>query len=378
MTQRISGPGQSLPTPANLFPSYLTGTPYDAPMNYVGLAAGDAIYIPADSNDYMVQVGAYSVLQWLDPVTGVWRSVDANRGQPMHISSNGSQNFRIANLTGCPVAAIIAGGGTGFAQATATITANVGGSTWQAIVGGSLSVSTISVAGANYTVPPLVMIPVPPNPGVQATAHAILASGTVSSIVLDNVGAGYISAPTAVLEPHPFDVNAGTITQATVVFALVNAGKITAALCTNNGASLATLSALTLTAAGGAGSGATITPQILQTVTLASVVAGGAAWGTATAFAAVTAAGGGGNTSVSAIGNPAIEMTGFRPRQAIITGTCNAGGTITAATILDGGLFLSAPAVGAAIASGGTIPTTLASVALTTGGIYDTVLVQPL
>src|SRR5512143_3284810 len=112
MTQRISGPGQSLPTPANLFPSYLTGTPYDAPMNYVGLAAGDAIYIPADSNDYMVQVGAYSVLQWLDPVTGVWRSVDANRGQPMHISSNGSQNFRIANLTGCPVAAIVAGGGS--------------------------------------------------------------------------------------------------------------------------------------------------------------------------------------------------------------------------------------------------------------------------
>ena len=184
------------------------------------------------------------------------------------ISTNGSQNFRIANLTACPAAAIIAGGGTGFAQATATITANVGGSTWQAIVGGCLTVSTISAAGANYNIPPLVMIPVPPNPGVQATAHAILASGTVSSIVLDNVGAGYVSAPIAVLEPSPFDV-ATNITQATVVFAIdpAKAGKIAAALCTYNGASLATLSALTLTAAGGAGTGATITPLVMQAVT---------------------------------------------------------------------------------------------------------------
>lgn len=380
MTQRISGPGQPLPTPANLYPAYLQGAPYDAPMNYVGLAPGDAIYIPADSNDYMVNVGAYSMLQYLDPVTGVWQNFPAQRGQAFHFASNGSQNIRIANLTACPVGAIVASGGSGFAASTATITSNVGGSTWQAIVGGSLTVSTISTVGANYTVPPLVMIPVPPTPGVPATAHALLASGTVSSIVLDNVGAGYISAPTAVLEPHPFDVNAGTITQATVVLAIdpATSGKITAALCTNNGASLSTLSALTLTAAGGAGTGATITPQVLRAVTLASVVAGGAGWGNATAFAKIFSTGGGGNTSVSAIGNPIVELTGFRPRDAVITGTTNAGGTITAATILDGGLFLSAPTAGAAIMSGGTLPTTLASIALTAAGANDTIMIQPL
>lgn len=379
MTQRISGPGQSLPAPANLYPSYLQGTPYDAPMNYVGLAGGDAIYFPALSNDIWVEPGAYSMLQFLDPVTGVWRDIPSHRGQAHHIPANGSQSLRVANLTGCPVAAIIAGGGSGFAQATATITANVGGSTWQAIVGGSLSVSTIAVVGANYTIAPLVMIPVPPAPGVQATAHAIIASGTVSSIVLDNVGAGYLSAPIAVIEPSPFDT-ATNITQATVTLILNagNAAKITAALCTNNGAPLATLSALTLTAAGGAGTGATITPLVMQSCTLASVVAGGAGWGTATAFAKIFSSGGGGNVSVSAIGNPAIEATGFRPRTAEITGTTNAGGTITAVTILDGGLFLSAPAVGGSIMSGGTLPTTAASVALTMGAQNDTVLIQPM
>jgi len=380
MTLRIGGPGQSLPAPANLYPSYLQGTPYDAPMNYVGLAAGDAIYFPGLSNDIWVNPGAYSMVQFLDPVTGVWRDIPAQRGQAYHVPVSGSQNFRVANLTGCPVAAIIAGGGSGFAQATATITSNVGGSTWQAIVGGCLTVSTISAAGANYNIAPLVMIPVPPSPGVQATAHAILASGTVSSIVLDNVGAGYGSAPVATLEPSPFDPNAGTITQATVVFAIDPAkqGKIAAALCTYNGAPLATLSALTLTAAGGAGTGATITPLVLQSCTLASVVAGGAGWGNATAFAKIFSSGGGGNVSVSAIGNPAIEATGFRPRDAVITGTTNAGGTITAATILDGGLFLSAATVGGAILSGGTLPTTLASVALTMGAQTDTILIQPM
>ena len=295
---------------------------------------------------------------------------DAQRGQSFHFNTNGSQNFRIANLTACPVAAIIAGGGTGFAQATATITANVGGSTWQAIVGGCLTVSTISAAGCELQHPAAGDDPCAAEP--WGSGHGARDPCKWNSVV-DRAGqcwCGYVSAPIAVLEPSPFDV-ATNITQATVVFAIdpAKAGKIAAALCTYNGASLATLSALTLTAAGGAGTGATITPLVMQAVTLASVVAGGVGWGTATAFAKALSTGGGGNVSVSAITNPAIEMTGFRPRDAVITGTTNAGWTITAATLLDGGLFLSAPTVGAAIVSGGTIPTTLASIALTAGGV---------
>ena len=375
MTQRISGVGQGLPFPGNLYPQYLTNTPYDAPTNYLSLAPGDCAYITAESNDYLVQVGGYSLLQFLDPVTGVWRSVDAQRGQPFHIPSNGNLNWRVANLTGCPVGAIVAGGGSGFVQSTATITANVGGSTWQAIVGGSLSVSTISAVGANYTLPPLVMIPAPPNPGIQATAHTTIASGTVVSVVLDNFGAGYTTAPTAVILPSPFDP-ATSVTQATVVFSVVNSGKITGALCTYNGASLATLTALTLTAAGGAGTGATITPQVLQAVSAVSIVAGGGGWGNAAEPPKITSAGGGGNTSVSAIVNPNIEYTNFRPRDANISTTANSGGTITAATILDAGLFLSAAT--AVIVPGGALPSTLASIAFTMGGVNDVVLLQPL
>ena len=61
MTLRINGSGMALPTPANLYPSYLTATPYDAPMNLVGLAPRDAIYFPATSNDFICNVGALTV-----------------------------------------------------------------------------------------------------------------------------------------------------------------------------------------------------------------------------------------------------------------------------------------------------------------------------
>jgi hypothetical protein len=378
MVQIISGPGVPAPAPQNLYPTELNNAIPDTPTNYVGLAPGDAIYLPSGSNRWLIDTGAVSVLQYLDPVTGCWRGFAGGRGQHIHIMD---MTFigRIANLTGCPVAAIVAGGGTGFAQATAAITANVGGSTWQAVVGGALSVSTVSVAGKNYTVAPDVFIPAPPAPGVQATAYATIASGTVATVVLVNVGAGYPYAPYAALVPSPFDVNLGTITTASVTLVLnaALAGEITAALCTNNGAPLATLSALTLTAAGGAGSGATITPQIMQTIIGSSVVAGGVGFGNATQGPIIVATGGPA-VSVSAIGNPIVELAPvYRSRQAWGTGTTNAGGTISAIVFEDTGLFINTPTFGIFPGAGG-IVSTAASVTLTMGALNDTVLLQPL
>ena len=381
----IAGAGMTCPVPQNLYPSELNGVAPDAPTNYVDLAAGDAIQIPAQSNQYLIDLGAYSTLEFLDAVSGTWRVMPdgAPRQGPFHIQSDGVTK-RVANRLGCPVAAVVTGAGSGFAQSTATITSSVGGSTWVAVVGGSLSVSTINNAGANYTVPPIVMIPIPGTAGVNgfqggvpATARATIANGTVSAVSLTNVGAGYLSAPTAVLIPSPFDVNAGSITNATITLVLnaANAGKITAALCTNHGAPLATISALTLTASGGGGTGATIVPQVLQTVVSNSIVAGGAGWGTASLFAQISTAQGG-NANTSAIGNPVIELTSFRPRPAQGVATTNAGGTITTVTMMDNGLFISAP--NAVLATPGTLATTLASISLTTGSTYDTVLLQPL
>lgn len=377
MANVISGPGLGLPYPQNLYPSELTNAPYDSPTNYLTLAPGDTLPIPSTGvNGFMVDPGSYGVLQWLDPVTGIWRSYNSALTKPMVVTSDGFTR-RVANLTGCPVAAVVAGGGSGFAQSTATITSNVGGSTWQAVVGGRLSVSTISAVGKNYTVQPIVMIPAPPNPGIQATAYASLTSGTVSSVSLVNFGAGYTTAPTAVIMPSPTDPNFNSITQATVVFVLeaAKADAITGALCTNSGAPLATISALTLTAAGGAGTGATITPVVMQTVASAAATAGGGGWGNAAAPAAVTTTGGL-PASVSAITNPAVELTSYIPRQAQITTTTSAAGAISAPVVVDGGLFVGTPT--AVIIGGGTLPTTLASISLTMGSANTTVLLQPL
>jgi hypothetical protein len=378
MTNIITGPGVGLPFPQNLYPSDLNGMPYDAPTNRVGLEPGAAIYVPTTSNRFLIDPGSVSVLQFLDPVTGAWRGTTSQRG-PFQVNIDGAFGVRIANLTGCPVAAIVANGGSGFAQATVAITSNVGGSTWQGIVGGALSVSTVSVVGKNYTIAPEVFIPAPPSPGVPATAHSTIANGTVATVVLDNVGAGYPSAPIAVIQPSPFDVNLGTITQATVTLVLNAAlsGAITAAYPINNGAPLATLSALTLTAAGGAGTGATLTPQIMQTIIGNSVVAGGVGFGNATQGPIIVATGGPA-ASVSAIGNPIVELAPtYRSRQAWGTGTTNAGGTISAITFEDTGLFINTPTF-AVIPGAGGIVGTAASVTLTMGALNDTILLQPL
>jgi hypothetical protein len=229
----------------------------------------------------------------------------------------------------------------------------------------------------------MVLIPDPPSAsangigGVPAVASCTLANATVSAVSLSNVGAGYTSATiAALLVPSPFDTNLGSITNGTVNFILTNTGLITGALCLNQGAPLAGPAlALTLTAAGGAGSGATITPVIVQTIVSAGVVAGGVAWGDAAHPALITTVGGI-PVSVSAIGNPLVEFTAVRPRQAVLSGTCNAGGTITGVTIQDAGLFYGTPTL--ALTSGnGLIPSGAASVTVVMGSNLDGVMIQP-
>ncbi len=368
MAQRIGGQGLTLPPPQNLYPSQLANTPADWSTNEISLAAGDVLTIPP--GDWIIESGLYTSLQWNDPVTGIWRSIRPPRAGVKVIFSDGV-NYRLANLTGCPVSATVAGGGTGFTQATITVTANVGGSTWQGVVGGSLSVISITNPGANYTMPPLVPIPhAPIGLGVNADATAALASGTVSAVTFGDIGAGYTTAPSPlVLLPNPADPNIGTITAATITIGLTNAGKVTAALCTNNGASLATISALTLTAAGGAGSGATITPNVLQVCTSVSVVAGGLGYVAGTEITSV----GGTPVSTAVIANPTVDTSGFLPYP-VIAGIGLSGTTVSSVTIYDKGVFLSTPT---AIVINSGITTTVATVSFIMGGTVDTCVLQP-
>ena len=379
MTILISAPGVGLPPPQNLYPTNLFNAPVDSPTNYMALAAGENIVIPAGR--WFVDPGSVSLVQYLDPVTGAWRvqTGSAQRGQAQQIVSDGFTR-RIANLTGCPVAAIVTNGGTNFAQATASVSANINGSTWQTIVGGSLSVASVTAAGANYGIAPSVFIAAPPSPGVQATAYATIASGTVSGVTLQNNGAGYTAATVAaVILPNPLDPNIATITQASVRIILnaSNASVITAVLPLTNGTpfTAASISSLTLTASGGSGSGATITPVMLQSIT-AATTSGGGSMGTVAAPARVITVGGV-PTSTSAIVNPGVELTGFRPRHADINVSTSASGVISAPVVADGGLFAATPS--AAVIVGSTAATyTAATITLTSGPATDFVLLQPL
>lgn len=354
MTQGLSGPGIGLPLPQNLYPSYLQNAPFDTPTNKITLAPGDAIPVPA--GDWFIDAGSYCVIQFLDPVSNTWRSTPSSawNGGFQFIKSDGF-TVRIANLTGCVFNVVPTAYGSAYVQASTTATivgpANV---SVAPLVGGQLTLvgSTLTNNGAGYGMAPLVFIPAPPPPsnnsngvgGIQATAYAVIASGTVSGITFTNPGAGYPSAPIPVIVPNPADPNINIgITQAVAAFSLVGSGSITGALVTNNGSPLPDNSLANVSVVlAGAGSSGSLVANMLQTVKAGSVVGTGLGYGTLGAL--LTSTGGGGSTGTVTNGP---EMLGlfFRPRPAQVNLAVTGGGTIAAqvGTIIDGGLFLSAP-----------------------------------
>lgn len=393
MTQKISGPGLGLPPPQNYYPSMLQGAAQDPSSARLALAAGETFVVPA--GEFWVNTGMYCLLQYLDPVTNVW-SMGANaawNGGHQFVVSDG-YTTRLANLTGCPVSAVITQQGGGWVQASTTITAVGGNSTWVPIIGGALAVvgATLTSNGAGYGIAPLVMIPPPPPAsnnangvgGIPAAAYAVIASGTVSAISFTNPGAGYPVAPTPVIVPSPFDPNINTgITAATLAFSLTNSGALTGALCTNPGAPLSTITAITLTIAG-AGSNATLVPNILATINAATVTGAGSGYGTLQAL--LTTVGGAPSVGTITNGVDALRLA-WRPRPAQVglTVTAAANGTIAAqnGAIYDGGLFQL---------SGGVAPNYViltqpltattqayvgATLSLTYGAIPDIVTIQP-
>ena len=396
MPNPLSGPGVGLPYPQNLYPSDLYNAPIDASSNRLALSPGESLVLPA--GDWYVTLGMYNILQFLDPVTGVWvigSGAAFNRGQ-LFVKSDGF-NARVANLTGCVVSASVINGGTGYVQATTTITAigtfNNAAPTFLPIVGGALGLTgtyTIDVptAGAGYGIAPLIMIPPPPPAqsnangvgGIPATAYAILGtSGTIASISITNPGAGYPSAPTVVVVPSPFDPNLATgITQATVAFSLASAGAITGVLVTNNGGPLnsGSLASVTLSI-GGAGLSGSITANVMQTVVAATVSGPGVGYGTAQSL--ITTVGGVPVTG-SITNNPDSTYLAWEPRPAQIglTPSNTSVSVGSSGAIYDGGLFEGAPSIIVGLGTGASaFPTTVATVALTMGSRADIAVIQP-
>lgn len=358
MSAPLSGPGVGLQVPQFLYPSEINpiNTPYDYGSNQVTLNAGDQIPVPAGT--WYISLGNYLILEFLDPITGVWQLSTAagwNSGY-LYVKSDGF-NFRIANRLGCPVGGVVTQYGGGWVQASTTVAVTGGGgSTWQAIVGGQLAASLATIGGsgrfgAGYGVPPILIIPPPPSAannsngvgGVQASGYVTIANGTVSGVTLTNPGAGYPTAPAfAALLPNPTDPNLATgITMATIGFSVTGSGSITGLLCTNPGNPLTTPANITLTPAG-VGTNATLTPVMLQTVTAVSLV-GSSTIGGVTG-GAVTSQGGAWPTGTITNSPPFLGLAG-RPRPVQAGLTVGAVGTLAAqvGTLIDGGLFYSAP-----------------------------------
>lgn len=369
MPQILAGPGQLVPL-IYTYPQSVFNAPFTQRGNMISIPAGAAWPIPSTGpTGWWVEGAPYCVLQFFDPVTQIWRGLSSVRRGPMRFEADGF-NYRIANLTGCPVAAVVTGSGTGFVQASTTVTAGTGTSTWYPVVGGTLTVTVIT-AGANYGLPPFIVIDPPQQQGVQATAYAAITSGTISAITVDNMGAGYLSAPNVQIVTNPADPNITSgITVGTAGAALISAnqGKVVAVLCTNPGVASATAAVPALTITGGGT--ATCSAVVMSTITGMTVTGAGGAVSTDNLLLSV----GGRNTYTPAFTNPAIELTGYIPRQANFLLAVGSGTVTTISQTYDSGLFTGTP--NALLLSQSALSTT-ATIAFNMGSTNDGFMLQP-
>jgi hypothetical protein len=248
-TVRIGGAGINLPT----FPGLAVQTTgvsagqIKGLTNAITLAAGETFLIP--SGTWLVNPGPYTFLQWLDPVSNVFKVRPSTTPSTDYIESDGT-NYRLANTTGCPIGAVITVGtctgstnGIGVAINGVSCTPSSGASTWQTIIGGAISATIASVTGqtsvgAGYLYVPTVLIDAPPQGGLQATAIVTsLSAGTVlpGAIQVLNQGAGYSTAPNITFVNDSRDT-AGS--GAVMVTTLTATGNLTGLYPTNHGTPL--------------------------------------------------------------------------------------------------------------------------------------------
>ena len=321
------------------------------PSTAITLVSGQYSVLPA--GQYMVTLGKYSVIQWYDPVSTTWRNLNtAYNGIPFFFSSDG-YNYRIINLSGCVVGAVVTTGGTsnaaknGFWPAgsnsttgvtmTTTAGANAPALTAQfnVIVGGAVQTSvTVTAGGSGYVVPPYIQFSNPPTGGLCATGYAVLTAGAVSSVVVTNQGAGYTSTPTITVTPVAGDPGTGAVlTPALVTSTTGGYGQACLVTMANYGGGYATVP--TITAAG-------LTSVAATAVTCLSVVTGPTVTSSAhlnnTAYPhqTVCPAQGTGATLFGSMTNPDYTTNLFTMRNAVMKANVTATGG--AETVLDGGM----------------------------------------
>lgn len=336
------------------------------PTNVFSLNAASGRLIPAGT--WQITAGLYSCIQELDPITGIWRAIGSGNdgGNTNYINSDGN-NFRIMNQSGCVVGGIVTTAGAGYTTAP-TVTASAGGSVSKAILGGAVSATvTVTNGGTGYVYPPTVQFDAPPaGAGVQATGHSTISAGVVTSITVDDQGAGYTNVPSVYLINDPRD-SVGTNASATAT--LTGSGTVTAILTTDSGNALTSLP--TFAFSGTSTSGAAATAIMNWSVTGYTVNSVG---GVYVAPILVESIDNGFTTTAGSTTNPTITTNLVRGRQARIKGIVATGViSATGQVVYDGGVFSGVPSLVVLGFSSGSA----ANLTATMGGIQDVSIILP-
>lgn len=317
----------------------------------IALTGGQIYMIP--SGQWLVNLGPYTFLQYWDPVTHVWMiGQEPNLSAPFPISSDGS-NYRLINLTGTVVGAVITNAGSGYtdgiyypagyeipgshaslqlgtAAAPSVTFASGSGLTLalgNVIVGGCVAAPpTIVDGGSGYTRVPTLVFDDPPAGGVRASAVCLISGGAISVVSMVNQGAGYITPPNVTVIPDPED---DTGTGAQITTALAGSGGVTAITMAYNGSRMSTVPAISFSPA------TTTAATSIMCFTSTAVTSAGA---TNLANGSVVQLLSGRTAGTPTRINPAISTDMFRPRP----GFCAPATAAGAQTIVDGGLHQTA------------------------------------
>jgi hypothetical protein len=317
---------------------------------------------------YYIKTGGLTALQQLDPILGTWRPVGGgSQGGSVEYFYSDGINYRLANLSGCLVGALLTNHGSGYTSAPA-VAPSAGSSVWRAVLGGLVATSvTVTNAGTNYTYPPVVTFSAPPTGGIAATGYCTLSAGTVASVTVTNQGGGYASPPTITFTNDPREGLNGVALgyNAAAVCTLTGSGTIAGVVCVDPGVGGQT-SLPTLAFSGGGGSGAAATGIMCWTIT-AFTPSGGTGFTGNSLLSGLDAF----PATSPAYTNPAIQSGWVKTRLATIL-MPESGGvpTATAAVIYDGGIYTSTPT--ALVTTNGALITGTVTVTFTMGGATDT------
>lgn len=372
----------------------------------IALAAGEVFILPAGqgilgtfggqtqgftgfqlTGQYVVNLGPYTSLQFLDSNLGLWRNYYAFAGDCFTISSDGT-NFRLANTTGCPVGMVVTNAGSGLTNGynTVSITASTGGSVWSTLVGGALATG-IAVTGANitsgsnYTRAPILVFNPPVGqvtPYVLPSAICSIAAGTITSVTVLNQGAGLAAAPSLQILNQPGDTTGGGA-NLSANLSLALSGALVVAWPTQYSSSVGALAAApTFTFSPASSIAATAVMNFV--VTGVTTTAGGGGYISGTSFGVFTSGQLSGATPANI--NPDFDTLSIMPRNVSIQGVAQGGAiqTTSQVAIHDSGFgFQAVPklyVIGGV--TGGAAPTTVALVAAGVGGITDVSVIQPI